>query len=246
HHVGFWKGDHTDRLSNLMTVCTKCHTAKNHKKGGKLFGLVPKLGNMVAEAFMNAVRYDMFKKLKELAPDVEFHMTYGAQTKITRRSLHIEKSHANDAYCMGDFRPKHRTQTRYYRKKRVNNRVLETFKDAQYIDSRTGEKVPGAKIGCNRTNRSVPRNNLNNERFYRMRKVSKGKRSIRHNHYAMQPGMQLCYRGNVYTSAGVHCKGKRVCIFVDGIKTSVNIKEVKVHKYVQKWMVSGKTSFKFN
>ncbi|MBR5951336.1 MAG: HNH endonuclease, partial [Actinomycetaceae bacterium] len=56
HHVGFWKGDHTDRLSNLMTVCTKCHTAKNHKKGGKLFGLVPKLGNM--DAFLHVFLSD--------------------------------------------------------------------------------------------------------------------------------------------------------------------------------------------
>ena len=32
HHAGFWYGDHTDRLSGLMTVCTGCHTPRNHKK----------------------------------------------------------------------------------------------------------------------------------------------------------------------------------------------------------------------
>ena len=38
HHIGYWKtpSDHTDRMGNLITVCTKCHTAANHKKGGKL------------------------------------------------------------------------------------------------------------------------------------------------------------------------------------------------------------------
>ena len=37
HHIGYWKtpSDHTDRMGNLITVCTKCHTAANHKKGGK-------------------------------------------------------------------------------------------------------------------------------------------------------------------------------------------------------------------
>ncbi|MBR5949881.1 MAG: hypothetical protein IKZ87_00435 [Actinomycetaceae bacterium] len=48
------------------------------------------------------------------------------------------------------------------------------YYDAQYIARRTGKKAPGKKIGCNRTNRSVPRNNPNNERIYRQRKVSEG------------------------------------------------------------------------
>lgn len=236
HHLGFWKADHSNRLSNLAAVCTKCHTAKNHKKGGKLYGLNPKLMGMADATFMTAVRYDMLRKLKEMAPDVVFHMTYGARTKLTRRSLHIAKSHANDAYCIGSLRPKHRARTRYLRKKRGNNRILETFKDAQYIDRRDGKKKPGSATGCNRTNRSVPRNNPNNERIYRQCKVSKGKRSIRRTRYAVQPGMLLRYRGKAYTSAGVHCKGTRVCILVEGVKTSVNIKDVAVLRYEQKWI----------
>ena len=218
-----------------MTVCTKCHTAKNHKKGGKLFGLEPKLGSMVAEAFMNAVRYDMFKKLKALAPDVEFHMTYGAQTKLTRRSLHIEKSHANDAYCMGDFRPKHRTRTRYFQKRRVNNRVLEKFYDAQYIDRRTGKKEPGSKLGCNRTNRSVPRNNPNNERIYRQRKVSKGHRNIRLKRHPIQSDMLLRYQGRCYLSNGVHGGGKTVDIVINGKTKGVSAKKVEIVRYNRKW-----------
>ena len=41
HHIGYWKEDRTNRLSNLATVCTKCHTSQNHKPGGKLYGLGP-------------------------------------------------------------------------------------------------------------------------------------------------------------------------------------------------------------
>jgi hypothetical protein len=32
HHIGYWKGDRTDRPANLITLCTKCHTPGKHKK----------------------------------------------------------------------------------------------------------------------------------------------------------------------------------------------------------------------
>ena len=38
HHIGYWKKDRTDRPSNLITLCTKCHTPKNHKSKGFLYG----------------------------------------------------------------------------------------------------------------------------------------------------------------------------------------------------------------
>ena len=34
HHIGYWKGYRSNRISNLLTVCEHCHTAKNHKPGG--------------------------------------------------------------------------------------------------------------------------------------------------------------------------------------------------------------------
>lgn len=81
HHIGFWKGDRTNRLANLGTVCDRCHTPKNHKPGGKLYGLEPKLKTFKGATFMTMVRWDMLKKLKETVPDVEIHITYGAATK---------------------------------------------------------------------------------------------------------------------------------------------------------------------
>ena len=32
HHLGFWKEDRSDRPGNLITLCSKCHVSKNHKK----------------------------------------------------------------------------------------------------------------------------------------------------------------------------------------------------------------------
>lgn len=38
HHMFYWKGRHGNSLSELITVCEKCHTPANHQKGGKLYG----------------------------------------------------------------------------------------------------------------------------------------------------------------------------------------------------------------
>ncbi len=56
HHIGFWKGDHSDRLSNLATACEKCHTPKEHKPGGKLYGAAPKLKPFRGATFMTTER----------------------------------------------------------------------------------------------------------------------------------------------------------------------------------------------
>ena len=36
HHIRYRSNGGTDRADNLITVCTDCHTSKNHKKGGIL------------------------------------------------------------------------------------------------------------------------------------------------------------------------------------------------------------------
>lgn len=41
HHVGYWKGDRTDRLANLASACEQCHTPANHGKNGILYGKEP-------------------------------------------------------------------------------------------------------------------------------------------------------------------------------------------------------------
>jgi len=114
HHIGYWKtpSDHTDRMGNLITVCTKCHTAANHKKGGKLFGWKPKIKPLTGAAFMNTVRWKIVQAVKDLDSNLTVHTTYGAYTKLSRREHSIAKTHANDAYCMGMFQPEHRAPER--------------------------------------------------------------------------------------------------------------------------------------
>lgn len=50
HHLGFRIGDRTNRLANLATVCTKCHTPKNHQPKGKLYNLKPELKDFKSSA----------------------------------------------------------------------------------------------------------------------------------------------------------------------------------------------------
>ena len=229
HHTGFRSGDRSNRLANLASVCDKCHSPKNHKPGGELWELAPPKGTAPA-TYMNIVRWRIYEEVKAFGVDV--HITYGAVTKRTRRDLNIEKSHANDAYCIGKIRPKHRTRTQYFEKRRRNNRILEKFYDARYVDIRDGKIKKAAELGCNRTSRSVPRTTPQNERRFRGAKSSPGRRNVRRSRYPMQPGDVVIVNGEKAIVKGAHCCGTRV-ILTDG--KSVSIKKIEIHHHLGGW-----------
>lgn len=95
HHIGMYK-DHSNRMSNLITLCTKCHTAKNHQPGGKLYNWHPKVRSMAGAAYMNQVRWDLYHKLVVNYPSVDIHIQYGAKTAETRHNLHLMKDRSDD------------------------------------------------------------------------------------------------------------------------------------------------------
>lgn len=227
HHLGYRKGDRSNRLNNLLTVCDKCHTPKNHKEGGKLYDLKPKLHQYKGMAFMNSVKWQIYNELKKKYIDIDVYLTNGVSTKRTRNDRNISKTHANDAYCIGSFFPKHRTPTLYYKKKRRNNRILSKFYDAKYIDIRDNSIKSGQQLSTNRTNRSTPRNNPNNERMFRSQKVRKGHLSIRKKHYSLQPHDIVLYNNNKYHVKGIQNKGAYVSLLTDGkplvVKTTMVI-----------------------
>ena len=205
HHIGYWKDDHSDRMANLATLCTRCHSPRNHKKGGKLYGWEPEIRPLTGAAFMNTVRWklcDVIESRTGIKPSV----TYGAVTKRERLTRHIEKTHANDAYCMGKLRPGHKAREEQYVKLRRNNRILEKFYDAEYTDARDGSKKKAAELPCGRTKRSESRRGPKNERRFRGQKLSAGRRSIRRKHYQVRPGDICEYGGTRFVTAGTqHC-----------------------------------------
>ena len=232
HHIGYWKkpSDHTDRMGNLASVCVKCHTAANHKPGGILYGWKPKLKPMTGAAFMNAVRWRIVEKIKDAG--IPVNVTYGSMTKVKRHALSLGKTHANDAYAMGIYHPRHRAAGHIYKKRRRNSRVLEKFYDAKVTDTRTGKAVKGAGLSCGRTSRAVPRRNPKNLRSYRGQKVSKGRRTIRRQRYMIQPGTAVAHGSKRYKVKGVHCNGSRVML-ENG--KSVAIKEIAVICFPGGW-----------
>ena len=235
HHIGYWKGDRTNRPGNLGTVCEKCHTPKNHQPGGKLYGLESKLPPLKEATFMTTVRYDMFRRMKEACPSIGFHMTYGAATKLSRRELGIKKSHANDAYAMGRFHPEHRTDTVHYKKRRRNSRILSKFYDAKYTDIRDGSVKKGSQLSCGRTNRSIARNTELNERIYRGQKKSKGRLNIRTARYPIQPGNIVLYNGRRHMTKGCQHYGQ-YAVLDNG--SSVKANKLTLIKKGGSWVVT--------
>lgn len=210
HHTGYWRGDHSDRISNQECLCTGCHIPANHQKGAILWGRKSKSSALPDAAFMNIARWRILDAMKEAFPEV--HMTYGAVTKRTRLERNIQKTHANDAYCIGAFHPKHRAQEIHIKKRIRNHRDIEKFHDATYLDSRDGSEKAGKELSCGRTNRREPRDGKKNSRVFRKKKIRKGNRAVRRQRHEIQAGELVIYKKDkkVYRCKGTQNKGKNI------------------------------------
>lgn len=94
HHIIYRSNGGTDRVDNLITVCTDCHTSKNHQKGGILYKWQEqhkKVKQYKEPPFMNAIRKRIFARYPNA------HTTYGSETPPHRKELGLEKTHYNDA-----------------------------------------------------------------------------------------------------------------------------------------------------
>lgn len=236
HHVYFWRGQHGNSLDELAACCEKCHTSANHKPGGKLWGYDKNLPRYAGAAFMNTVQWYIYNQIKDQIPGADIHITYGAATKLARKEYGVNKSHANDAYAMGGFHPKRRAKTECFEKRRRNNRVLEKFYDASYVDIRDGKTKKAAALGCERTNRREPRMSEKNLRGSRGEKRSKGRRAIRHQRYSIRSGDRLLVASQPRISKGVQHKGETVSLLKkSGWKNSAVVKNVQVIYHTGGW-----------
>ena len=129
---------------------------------------------------------------------------------------------------MGQFHPKHRSRPVCYKKKRRNNRCLEKFYDAKYIDSRDGKKRSGQELFNGRINRNHKKDSENLHQ-YRQQKVSAGRRTIRKQHYSIQPHDIIVFNRQQFETSGCHCNGARAILLPQ--KKSVAIKKLSIHKY---------------
>lgn len=211
HHVRYKSLGGTDNQNNLTTLCNKCHTSPNHKKGKFLYKWCQegkKVRGFKDATFMSMIRCYLVKELKEKHSNISF--SYGYMTKNHRIENGIEKTHYNDAFCIA--KGVNQLRSDYIHEviqSRRNNRSLEMFYDAKYIDIRTGEKVSGGELNNGRSTRNK---NLSSENLHRYRgeKISKGQRRIRTVRYFYQPNDLVKYDGKIYTVRGTQNKGAYV------------------------------------
>ncbi len=220
HHIGYWKGDRSDRPANLITL-SKCHDPKNHKEAGFLFDWKPKLKSFKDAAFMTTVRW-------RLVNELGCQYTYGYITKNLRIKRGIGKSHSNDAFVIAGGTNQIRHEPYKVEQIRRNNRSLTKFFDAKYIDIRTGKKVSGQDLNCGRRTRNK-NHNSENLRKYRGQKISKGRCSIRKQRYFYQPNDLVKMNGKIYTVKGIVNYGNYVRL--NGVKKDVKIGFVEPYQF---------------
>ena len=121
HHIIRRADGGTDTPDNVITLCHDCHEA--HHKGERKLKL-KRPPQHKGEAHMNAMRNRLMRECYSFGVVIRF--TYGYKTAMSRREHGIEKSHANDAFCIaGNFGAKRNDYNCYlHRFVRRHNRQL--------------------------------------------------------------------------------------------------------------------------
>lgn len=159
HHILYTSKGGTDRVDNLITVCTECHTSENHKKDGIFYDWMvkkKKVKQYKEPPFMNSLRKRMFERY----PDAI--ITYGSETTPKRKEMGLEKTHYNDAIIISGIKnisenPKEWLHIKQFRKKK---------RSLHEATARKGRKE------ANRTQKRNSKNTPNYKGFYLNDKVS--------------------------------------------------------------------------
>ena len=184
HHLVQRKDGGSNQPDNLVLLSDINHNQANHNNG-----ILAKLRENRQKTLDYRGAYFMSILATRLSNYFDnYTITQGYLTANLRQKYEIEKSHLNDAFVIaGGTDITLRTNNVYSRQKlRNNNRVLQKFYDAKYIDSRDGKQKAGKELSSGRTRRSQELN-YDNLRQLRKEKVKKGRVSIRRGHYQLRP-----------------------------------------------------------
>lgn len=173
HHIIYRSNGGTDRVDNLITVCTDCHTSKNHQKGGILYKWQEqhkKVKQYKEPPFMNAIRKRIFARYPNA------HTTYGSETTPHRKELGLEKTHYNDAITISGITnikedPKEWLLIKQFRKKK---------RSLHEATARKGRKEPNC----------FQKRNSKNTPFYRGFYLNDTRNGIKY--------QNLLYAGKIY------------------------------------------------
>lgn len=126
HHIVFRSTGGSDRIDNLVTLCSDCHKKIHNgeiefKKNVKSFK---------HHSHMNIMRKRLLDSLKSIYDNVV--ETFGYLTKYNREKLNIDKSHSSDAFVISHNFKAERTNVEYqYKKVRRHNRQLYKSKPSK-------------------------------------------------------------------------------------------------------------------
>lgn len=145
HHIKYVSKGGSNRADNLITVCTDCHTSKNHKEGGVLYDWMiknKKTPSYKEPPFMNTIRQRVFQKY----PNAK--IVYGSWTTPRRKELGLEKTHYNDAIAISGIES-------------IRHNVDETFKIKQFRKKKRSLHEATARKGRKTPNKTQKRNSKN-------------------------------------------------------------------------------------
>lgn len=159
HHIIYRSNGGSNRVDNLITVCTDCHTYENHQKGGVLYKWQEqhkKVKQYKEPPFMNTLRKRIFKKY----PEAE--ITYGSITTPKRKEIGLNKTHYNDAIVISGVKIIKENSDKWLliRQFRKKKRSLHE------ATARKGRKEP------NRTQKRNSKNTLSYQGYFLNDKVS--------------------------------------------------------------------------
>lgn len=125
HHIIRRHDGGSDRPANLITLCKRCHT--DHHNGKKPLDIpFPENKGFRGATEMNTMRWFLLDRLKKVHSNVPVEQTYGYVTNWERNNLKLEKTHANDAFCIaGNFNAERADDIYDILKVRCHNRHLE-------------------------------------------------------------------------------------------------------------------------
>ena len=231
HHLVHRADGGTDNPDNLVLLTKEHHNQANHNNG-----VLDKLAKDRQKTFKNVdTRGAYFMNIlnAELPKYIDYLPTFGYITANKRAQYNIPKTHHDDAFVVagGTDKTERLDYTVYREKVNNNNRSLEKFYDATYLDLRDGKKKKGAVLSSGRTSRSRERH-YDNQRIYRANKVRKGRRSIRKQHYQIRPHDIVNYQEHLYSTKGVESYGKSIVLEMPNKNKSVSIKKIKCVKHI--------------
>ena len=155
--------------------------------------------------------------------------TFGYITKSNRIALGLEKTHATDAFVIAGGTIGNRAETFSITQSKRNNRSLSDWRDAKYIDIRTGEVASGSDLNCGRRTRNKNKN-TEDLRKYRGRKLSAGCVRTRRQRYSIQSKDLVVYNTRQYQVVGIQNKGEYIKL--EGMSKPVRTDRVRPYRYI--------------